>query len=129
VLQGAELLEQPAMLEDPPEVGRPDELYFERVEDYEKTKLRGIFTQRMKIVEPRWMQVFGDSGLQADFGYAVESDGGAFNQALIKRWLEDIAAGIQQPVFRTICSLGYQRGSVHQSFTFLGTLFQIFWQF
>ncbi len=105
MLQGSELLEQPEMLEDIPETGKPDELYFERIENYEKTKLRGLFFLRMKIVESCWMQVFQGSGLQADSGYAVDLAGDVINKVPTKRWLEDFAAGIQQPVFRTLCSL------------------------
>ncbi|CAG7965393.1 unnamed protein product [Penicillium salamii] len=42
----------------PEENGEPSELYWEHLLDHEVTQLRDVFLERMKILEPDWVDVF-----------------------------------------------------------------------
>lgn len=73
--------------------GEPSDLYWEHLQLYEVTVLRGVFTNEMKRLEPSWMEVFNKSQLQRDFDTAVNHCDTAFLARDIKRWIEDITAG------------------------------------
>jgi hypothetical protein len=44
---------------DHEEDGQPCDLYLEHLENYELTLLRGVFMDRMRALEPGWVDVFG----------------------------------------------------------------------
>lgn len=49
------------------EEGSPDELYFERLKEFQLTKLREYFLKKMAFVEPSWMDVYNAFRSQGRF--------------------------------------------------------------
>lgn len=80
--------------------GTVDEMYDEHMLEYDLTRLRKLFFERMKIVEPGWMAAFRASEAKADFGYAVENCDTPFCRERIGRWLDNVIAGVEQPGLR-----------------------------
>ncbi|KAJ5201002.1 hypothetical protein N7449_005805 [Penicillium cf. viridicatum] len=76
----------PAFLKGPPRRLEPDlgryeleangeasDLYWEHLWEYEVTLLRDVFIDRMKSLEPGWVEVFHKSQRQRDFDLAVQN--------------------------------------------------------
>lgn len=80
--------------------GTLDEGYYEHVQEYELTRLRQLFFERMEIVELRWMVEFRASELKADFGWAAENCDTEFCRTRIGNWLDNMMAGLEQPDLR-----------------------------
>ncbi|KAI9167946.1 Nitrilase [Paramyrothecium foliicola] len=49
------------------ENGNPAELYWEELESYELHKLRAVFLNKMRQLEPRWVEIYEASQRQRDF--------------------------------------------------------------
>lgn len=80
--------------------GELDEGYGEHLEEYNLTRLRELFFERMEIVEPKWMAEIRASEVKADFGWAVENCDTPFCRGRIREWLENVIAGVEQPALR-----------------------------
>ena len=96
----------PAFLEDRPRVDEPvqqnygreengeiTDLFWVHLMEYEKTTLRRFYLERMRELEPRWMDVFDSSHKQRDFYLAVENCDSEFAFRTINKWLDDVEAG------------------------------------
>jgi hypothetical protein len=100
----------PAFLDGPPrsskpdlaryeadEDGEPSELYWEHLLDHELTLLRGTFLEKMKELDPGWMNVFDKSQRERDFDFAVQNCDDAFLARHIRAWIDDLTAGVDNP--------------------------------
>lgn len=80
--------------------GTVDEMYDEHLQEYELTRLRKIFFDRMEVVEPKWMEGFRALKAKADFAYAVENCDTPFCRRRIGKWLDNVVAEVEQPSLR-----------------------------
>ena len=76
------------------EEGEVVELYWEHLEDYERTQLRRIFLEAMRKLQPRWVEIFESSQRQRDFDLAVTNCGDSFLIRRICNWLRDMDSGV-----------------------------------
>ncbi|PIG90221.1 hypothetical protein AARAC_003672 [Aspergillus arachidicola] len=74
--------------------GEPCDLYWEHLWDYEVTLLRDVFIERMKSLEPEWVEVFHQSQRQRDFDIAVQNCDNEFVARHIRAWINDLTAGV-----------------------------------
>lgn len=101
------LQERPRRLE--PELGRyvfkatgnVSDLYWEHLYEYEVTLLRGVFIDKMKTLEPEWVEIFHKSQRQRDFDIAVQNCGNELVARHIRTWINDLNAGVDNP--RSLC--------------------------
>ncbi|KAJ5087547.1 hypothetical protein N7456_011163 [Penicillium angulare] len=97
----------PAFLKGPPRSLKPDlgryelegsgeasDLYWEHLWEYEVTLLRGVFIDKMKSLEPGWVEVFHKSQRQRDFDIAVQNCDNEFVARHIRAWINDLTAGV-----------------------------------
>ncbi|GMG13725.1 unnamed protein product [Aspergillus oryzae] len=77
--------------------GEPCDLYWEHLWDYEVTLLRDVFLDRMKSLEPEWVEVFHKSQPQRDFDLAVQNCDNEFLARRIRAWIDDFTAGVDNP--------------------------------
>lgn len=75
------------------ENGEPSELYWERLDMYELTQLRGLFLEEMKRMQPGWVQVFGANQRQRDFDLAISSADDLSMGGRLRSWLTDMESG------------------------------------
>lgn len=73
--------------------GKPTELYWMHLKEYELTNLRRFFLNEMTRREPRWVAVFEASVLQRDLDIAVQNCGSEFLAKCILGWIDDVEAG------------------------------------
>lgn len=66
------------------------ELYFERLEEYEKTKLRQFFIEEMQRVCPEWVQELPKNRLKAAFVGVVGYLGEAMWVQLVDEWVTKV---------------------------------------
>ena len=76
------------------ESGEPNDLYWEHLWEYELTLLRDVFIDRMKSLEPRWVDVFHKSQSQRDFDIAVQNCDDGFAARHIRPWINDVTTGV-----------------------------------
>ncbi|KAJ5855147.1 hypothetical protein N7534_007690 [Penicillium rubens] len=74
--------------------GEPSDLYWEHLWEYEVTLLRDVFIDKMKSLEPGWVEVFHKSQHQRDFDLAVQNCDNEFVARHIRAWMNDITAGV-----------------------------------
>ncbi|KAJ5584942.1 uncharacterized protein N7459_004742 [Penicillium hispanicum] len=74
--------------------GEASDLYWEHLWEYEVTLLRDVFIDRMKSLEPGWVEVFHTSQRQRDFDIAVQNCDNEFVARHIRAWINDLAAGV-----------------------------------
>ncbi|KAJ5413460.1 hypothetical protein N7465_005765 [Penicillium sp. CMV-2018d] len=74
--------------------GEPSDLYWEHLWEYEVTLLRDVFIDRMKSLEPGWVEVFHKSQRQRDFDLAVQNCDNEFVARHIRAWMNDVSAGV-----------------------------------
>jgi aminoglycoside phosphotransferase (APT) family kinase protein len=67
--------------------------YREGVEDYEKARLRAFFVDEMRRVCPEWVRVYEESGVKADFEFAVAIVGVRGRGEVLDEWIEAVEAG------------------------------------
>lgn len=97
----------PAFLKGPPRGLKPDlrryeieasgeasDLYWEHLWKYEVTILRDVFIDRMKSLEPGWVDVFHKSQRQRDFDTAVQNCDNEFVARHIRAWIDDLTARV-----------------------------------
>jgi len=70
--------------------GRPAELYWEHVMEFELTTLRRFFLDEMAKLEPRWVKVFDSSSMQRDLDIAVQNCDNEFLARRIHSWIDDV---------------------------------------
>jgi hypothetical protein len=86
---------------EPEASGEASDLYWEHVWEYEVTLLRDVFIDRMKSLEPGWVEVFRKSQRQRDFDLAVQNCDNEFVARHIRAWMNDVTAGVDNP--RSLC--------------------------
>ncbi|KAB8276153.1 hypothetical protein BDV30DRAFT_224541 [Aspergillus minisclerotigenes] len=74
--------------------GEVCDLYWEHLWDYEITLLRDVFIERMKRLEPEWVEVFDKSQSQRDFAPVVQNCDNEFLARRIREWINDLTAGV-----------------------------------
>ncbi|KAL8406311.1 hypothetical protein RB596_004960 [Gaeumannomyces avenae] len=75
--------------------GNVAKIFWEHLDDYERTQLRRVFLGEMERLEPEWVEIFESSQRQRDFGLAVASCGDEFLIRRIRGWLDDIESGVE----------------------------------
>lgn len=83
-LQGKTCTERPV----PPEGDEEDDLYKDRMREWEATRLRRIFDAEMERLELEWGEVLRRSTSKVDFELAVQCCDDAFSMKLLRRWLD-----------------------------------------
>lgn len=73
--------------------GNPAELYWEELESHELHKLRAIFLNKMRQLQPRWVEIFEASQRQRDFCMTMVSCDDPFTTRRIGNWLDDLKSG------------------------------------
>ena len=73
--------------------GTPGEIYFRHQHEYELTVLRTAFLERMSQVNPLWTKIYETSGQKLDLCYCVESCDNELCFKMIRKWLDNQAAG------------------------------------
>ena len=79
--------------------GSKNDMMWERLEEYEKTHLRSYFLEQMKVLEPRWVEIFEaqrTNPRKADFEWAMRNCHNAGSHRSIKRrtidaWLDSLS--------------------------------------
>ncbi|KAJ5528562.1 hypothetical protein N7527_001955 [Penicillium freii] len=74
--------------------GEPSDLHWEHLWEYEVTLLRDVFIDRMKNLEPGWVEIFHKSQRQRDFNLAVQNCDNEFVARHIRAWINDVSAGV-----------------------------------
>jgi aminoglycoside phosphotransferase (APT) family kinase protein len=77
------------------ENGEVVELYWKHLENYELTQMRSIFLEEMRMLQPRWVEIFESSQRQRDFDLAVTNCGDSFLIRRICNWLKDMDSGVE----------------------------------
>ncbi|KJK68671.1 Phosphotransferase enzyme family protein [Aspergillus parasiticus SU-1] len=80
--------------------GEACDLYWEHLWDYEFTLLRDVFIDRMKSLEPEWVEIFHKSQRQRDFDLAVQNCDNEFVARHIRAWINDLTAGVD--IYRSL---------------------------
>ncbi|TFK48903.1 hypothetical protein OE88DRAFT_1663161 [Heliocybe sulcata] len=77
------------------EDGRPNQLYFEHLIEWEKTRLRDLFLVEMEDVQPEWVEIRPalESKRRAEFESAVTYTSDNFFRVLVKEWLDQVEKG------------------------------------
>lgn len=96
----------PSFLEEKPRHTEPDvgryhreengeltELYWEHLFQYETTRLRQVYMDTMRHLEPEWVRVFETSQVQRDFEFAVQNCDSEIFAQRINRWADELASG------------------------------------
>ncbi|KAF8468444.1 kinase-like domain-containing protein [Kalaharituber pfeilii] len=70
--------------------GTVNKLYFEHLEEWKKTELRGFFIEKMKLIGPEWFEEWcSESGIRKRaFEWAMRRCNGEIYQQRIKDWLD-----------------------------------------
>ncbi|KAF1953356.1 kinase-like protein [Byssothecium circinans] len=79
-----------------------DELYWQRLEEWEKALLRVRFVEEMRSVFPEWEEIFGKSKVKADFELAMQH---LDNELLFERimgWVGEVQEGREARSLRDI---------------------------
>lgn len=77
------------------EAGEVDELYWEHLETWQLTKLRKVFLDEMRRLQPEWVAVFESSQRQRDFHLGVAACASEFLMRRISAWLDDLDSGVE----------------------------------
>ncbi|KAH3918533.1 hypothetical protein HBI56_134730 [Parastagonospora nodorum] len=88
-----QLLKGQVLNDVPDHESSPDALYLERIEAYQKTRLREFFFEEMQRVEPRWLEVYESQQKQRDILIAIDF---CENDLLVKRakgWVGAVLEG------------------------------------
>lgn len=73
--------------------GSINTLYYEHLDEYECTCLRGHFLKEMTRLAPQWIVEYQTSGSKIDFDHALQNcDGGIWTKK-VQRWLNGLEAG------------------------------------
>ncbi|KAI0315672.1 kinase-like domain-containing protein [Amylostereum chailletii] len=72
------------------EDGRPKELYFEHLREWEKSQLRAVFFQEMVRVRPEWVHEHHAAKRQIDFDLAVEYCDDELSRKTVERWVDQV---------------------------------------
>ena len=70
----------------------PNELFWEHLMDYERTKLRRYFVNVLRSLEPEWVRVFESTRRQRDFDYAVQYCSSSFSIRKVNKWLDNLSS-------------------------------------
>ena len=70
--------------------GEVNELFWEHLLEYELTRLRTFFLEKMSKLERGWIDVFRSSQKQRDFELAVQNCDNLFCLRTINAWLDDV---------------------------------------
>jgi hypothetical protein len=73
--------------------GEENEYYHGLWVEYELTRLRGVFLDEMRKLQPGWVQVYASSQRERDFELAVSSFDDPIHMWKALRWLEDVESG------------------------------------
>ncbi|CAF9916958.1 MAG: hypothetical protein HETSPECPRED_003058 [Heterodermia speciosa] len=73
--------------------GTPGEGYIRHQREYESTVLRTVFLERMAQVDPSWIKLYEASGEKLDLCFCVESCDNSLCFEIIRKWLDNQAAG------------------------------------
>ncbi|KAJ5887322.1 hypothetical protein N7504_011369 [Penicillium tannophilum] len=105
-LQGRSRRLEPDLGRYKPEAnGGPSDLYWEHLWDHERTLLRDMFIDKMKELEPGWVDVFNKSQRQRDFDTAVQNCDNGFVARHVCAWIDDLTTGVENP--RSLCDRIY----------------------
>lgn len=77
----------------PEDDGEPSELYWEHMWDYEATLLRKVYLEEMKLIGPKWVDIFNMSTAERDLDIAVQNCSNEFISQHINAWIADVTAG------------------------------------
>ncbi len=80
--------------------GTVNELYWIHLMEYEQTRLRGLFLEEMRRIEPSWVQTHDDSKAQADLEFAVDICNGGLGTSRIRKWLDDLEQNVSAKSLR-----------------------------
>lgn len=72
------------------QTGVPNELYYEHLREWEKTKLRELFLKEMAVVRPQWLKEHREGQVRADFDLAVQGCDNEFARESVKRWVDSM---------------------------------------
>ncbi|KAK4035260.1 phosphotransferase enzyme family-domain-containing protein [Parachaetomium inaequale] len=96
LLQGKPHDEEPVKAQyELDEDGNVVELFWEHLEDYQRTQLRRVFLAEMERLQPERVEVFDSSQRQRDFDIAVSSCSDSFLISRIRNWLDDVERGVE----------------------------------
>lgn len=70
-----------------------EQAYYDDLEEYEKTQLRKFFFEEMERICPEWVEVFDESGLKADFEFAVTTATYPGVLDILETWLTAVENG------------------------------------
>jgi aminoglycoside phosphotransferase (APT) family kinase protein len=70
-----------------------EQAYYDDLEEYEKAQLRKFFFEEMERVCPEWVEIFDDSGLKADFEFAVTMATYPGAVEVLETWLTAVENG------------------------------------
>ena len=77
--------------------GEPSDPYWEHLWEHEITLLRDVFIEKMKRLEPGWVDVFNKSQRQRDFDLAVQNCDNEFVARHVRAWIDDLTTGVDSP--------------------------------
>ncbi|KAI1080210.1 hypothetical protein F5B20DRAFT_541271 [Whalleya microplaca] len=72
-----------------------NELYWERLAEYEKTQLRHLFLDEMQRLQPRWVEIYKSSQRLRDIELAVSGCDETLELRRIQCWLDDLDSGAE----------------------------------
>ncbi len=75
--------------------GNVIDLFWEHLDNYELTQLRGVFLGEMEKLQPEWVAIFEASQRQRDFDLAVTCCNDPFMIQRIREWLDDVEKGVE----------------------------------
>jgi aminoglycoside phosphotransferase (APT) family kinase protein len=80
-----------------------EQAYVEGVEEHEKTQLRKFFVEEMGRTCPEWVEMWEESDVKADFGFAVGIVGMEWYGETIDEWINAIEEGEEPIDLRAEC--------------------------
>ena len=78
------------------EDGTPNQMYFERLEEWEQTRLRAYFFEQMRLLEPKWVEVYEASEVKREFENCIQMCDSFCNKIWrdnISDWLDSLSTG------------------------------------
>ncbi|KAH8923294.1 hypothetical protein BT69DRAFT_1242283 [Atractiella rhizophila] len=93
-LLGREREEEPKALQyTSEETGLVSDLFEEHTREFEQTKLRRFFLEKMEEIKPEWTRVYRNEMRRRDFELAIEYCDNEFCANRVDRWIEAVERG------------------------------------
>lgn len=86
----AEYAQETITFDDGTQNEEPCALFYEHLEEYEKTQLRAFFLQEMARLCPAWVEVYEGSKMKAAFGEIVATLSDRSNSQIVDEWLDAV---------------------------------------